>query len=51
MPAIFYPQEKAFNDVASLVEFFVEIMFDKRIVFVGNTNSAALRPDKIPNMR
>ena len=50
MATSLYPQEKAFNDVAGFVKFSIKLMQCSRIGFVGNTNCAALHPDKIPNM-
>ena len=51
MATILYPQEETFNDITSLVKFSIKLMFCKRVGFVGNTNSAALRLDKISNSR
>lgn len=50
MSTILYPQEKAFNDISALVEFFVEIVFCEGFELVGNTNCAALRLNKITNI-
>ena len=50
MSSILYLQEKSFNDISSLIKLFIKFVLCKRVGFVGDTNYAALRLDKIPNM-